>query len=121
MTSDLTNNGTITIYFFGIAWQNQLFNWLKFGFRCMLTLYVMYDTVKHYYLPYQTLKSNLQDKGISPGNFNKYEIFIGDPTCLVLSNPIVSMAFVIDIWLSIGVMGSCILRAGQYQDINHWF
>ncbi|RHY28860.1 hypothetical protein DYB32_005643 [Aphanomyces invadans] len=50
----------------------------------------------------------------------RYEIVVGEPTCLVLSHPIVCWLFVLDIAMSAEYVGLACLRVSQTSDVLHF-
>ncbi|ETW00497.1 hypothetical protein H310_07111 [Aphanomyces invadans] len=44
-------------------------------------------------------------------------VYVGDPTCLIPGNPIVSVCFVNDFWMRVTSMGEVILQLSQLDDV----
>ncbi|CAK4361625.1 unnamed protein product [Aphanomyces euteiches] len=89
--------------------------WLKFAYRCVLSLYVMRILWKHYYVHYIVLLSNLREFGIA-SKYTRYDIVVGDPAYSILSDPFMSFAMVVDIWWNIDYISLALMRVTQFQD-----
>ncbi|CAK4717942.1 unnamed protein product [Aphanomyces euteiches] len=89
--------------------------WLKFAYRCVLSLYVMRILWKHYYVHYIVLLSNLREFGIA-SKYTRYDIVVGDPAYSILSDPFMSFAMVVDIWWNIDYISLALMRVMQCQD-----
>ncbi|ETV78547.1 hypothetical protein, variant 2 [Aphanomyces astaci] len=106
----------VVVYQVMQQWQNQKFLWCKLAYRVVLTVYVCREMYVKYYRHYSTLAANFIDVGLQDPTLTKMEIYIGDPTSIVLSNAWVSLAFVIDYWLSANTVSECILQISQIED-----
>ncbi|EQC25835.1 hypothetical protein SDRG_16284 [Saprolegnia diclina VS20] len=89
--------------------------WLcaKFLSRCLLTLYILYCVYAHYYRQYAVLYSNLEQFGLPTTQARVYELVLGDPTSIILLNPWIATAFVLDFWLSTEYVSRAFLRISQ--------
>ncbi|CAK4767865.1 unnamed protein product, partial [Aphanomyces euteiches] len=89
--------------------------WFKFFFRSLLTSNVLFVLWSRYYRHYDILMRNLRCLGLGP-DFTAYQVILGDPGYVVLSDPLVSLAMFIDIWCSSPYMVVAILRVSQFHD-----
>ncbi|EQC40848.1 hypothetical protein SDRG_01915 [Saprolegnia diclina VS20] len=128
---DDLNNGTSPptpgVFTLTYAFQRpKYFKWLwfKFVYRLGLIAYVVWVTYARYYAHCVALRAILVANGHRvprPSPDWSYELLIGDPTALVLSDPIVCTLFFVDIWLSTGVAGVALSRAMQVEDFYYTF
>ncbi|RHY83668.1 hypothetical protein DYB37_001984 [Aphanomyces astaci] len=107
-----------TLYQWEVAW----FLWAKLILRCVLTGYVVWEMRLHYYDHCVALVRALETYGmpdpLSP--LHHIEVYIGDPTCLILGNPLVSLCFVIDFWMSVTSVGEVMLQLSQLDDLGYF-
>ncbi|KAH9100115.1 hypothetical protein LEN26_016166 [Aphanomyces euteiches] len=94
--------------------------WLKFIFCCFVSFYVGYGLWTNYYAHYGLLVMNLSTFGLSK-DYLRYDIVVGDPAYAILSDPIVSIAMVIDIWWSMFYVTFGVMRVIQLQDFAVYF
>ncbi|ETV95693.1 hypothetical protein H310_11109 [Aphanomyces invadans] len=91
----------------------------KAFYRLCLVVWIFVLTTKHYYCHVRHLHTSLQ---IAPLHANsraaRYEIVVGEPTCLVLSSPWLCLMFVMDICASTEYVGQACLRVCQTEN---WF
>ncbi|KAF0730859.1 hypothetical protein Ae201684_011744 [Aphanomyces euteiches] len=90
--------------------------WIKFVFRSWLAGYISYLLWARYYRHYKTLLSNLRHVGISI-DYTRYEVVVGDPAYAILSDPLVSLAMVVDIYGGAGYVTLGLMRVTQFQDL----
>ncbi|OQS07271.1 hypothetical protein THRCLA_00722 [Thraustotheca clavata] len=104
------------------GWQPQMsFEWLllKLVFRLCLSAYIVRYMWKHYYSYYPQLAKNLHRFGLeNASSGSKFEIVIGDPTSIVILNPIVSALLVVDFWISVDFVGRVFNRIIQLAVIK---
>ncbi|KAH9125437.1 hypothetical protein AeMF1_003937, partial [Aphanomyces euteiches] len=91
--------------------------WIKFVLRVILALYILYLLWTRYYCHYKTLLSNLRQLGFSP-EYIRYEVVVGDPAYAILSDPVVSLAMVLDIWIGSGYVTLSLIRVTQFHDVS---
>ncbi|CAK4144078.1 unnamed protein product, partial [Aphanomyces euteiches] len=84
----LSDANSYAVYYGKVIWENITWCWFKLVFRCLLTILV----------------DNLLAVGLNV-KFCRYEIIIGDPTCLILSDPFVTVVMLIDVWLGGAYIG----------------
>ncbi|KAF0725542.1 hypothetical protein Ae201684_016018 [Aphanomyces euteiches] len=92
--------------------------WIKVTciFRCFLTLYVIFVLwTRYYYRHYVVLLSNLRQFGLSQ-KYVRYRVVVGAPVYAVLSDPIVSLAFMIDLGSTLSYFALAHLQVTQYRD-----
>ncbi|EQC38896.1 hypothetical protein SDRG_03854 [Saprolegnia diclina VS20] len=113
---------TITYTFTGTRLSQWL--WWKLGFRTVLTIFVAWRLWQQYYAHCQRLQECLAVRGhcanLSPTEW-RYELVLGDPTAIILMDPSVACAFVVDIWISTNSVGIAVLRASQNGDLYVMF
>ncbi|OQR91382.1 hypothetical protein ACHHYP_04733 [Achlya hypogyna] len=88
------------------------FLYSKLGWRLLLTFYIGYRAWRDYYRHCIDL---VRDCSLVSGA--RCEVFFGDPTSLILLNPLVTVIMSIDVWLSSAVIGSSTLAAVQVDDL----
>ncbi|OQS04772.1 hypothetical protein THRCLA_03016 [Thraustotheca clavata] len=72
-----------------------------------------------YYRHYYDLAINLRLLGIEDAKpTDRIEIVVGDPTSIILLNPYVSIAFILDIWVSIEFFIHALSRVTQFYEIK---
>ncbi|OQR90464.1 hypothetical protein ACHHYP_05482 [Achlya hypogyna] len=93
--------------------------WIKFGYRCVVSFYVAWQMWASYYHHCAQLHATVASLGHSfprPDSSWSYDIVIGDPTAIILLNPIVSVALTFDVWMSMEYTGIAMVRATQIVD-----
>ncbi|CAK4682129.1 unnamed protein product [Aphanomyces euteiches] len=75
--------------------------WIKFVFRLLLSLYILYVLWSQYYRHYKTLQLQLRQRGLSSAH-SRYEIVVGDPAYVIMSNWTILLAMIVDTWLGVG-------------------
>jgi hypothetical protein len=113
-----SSNTFYTFYNSGQIFDSTLWSLSKLIYRLLLSCYIAYETWIHYYRYYKVLILNLKQIGYK--DYTSYSVIIGDPTSIILSNPIISLAIFVDIWLGVGYFGFAVLRTGQIENIWHF-
>ncbi|KAH9130597.1 hypothetical protein LEN26_008369 [Aphanomyces euteiches] len=112
-----TSSDIYTVYFGTIVWEGQLWSWLKLAFRSLLTLFILRVLWLRYCCHYLPLLRGLEDIGVDD-QFYRYEVIVGDPTYLILSDPRVTTVMVADILLTTpSYVAWSVLRVCQYNDL----
>ncbi|ETW00498.1 hypothetical protein H310_07112 [Aphanomyces invadans] len=110
---------TLVVFQSLYQWEQVWFLWIKLALRCLLTAYVAWEVRVQYYSHCRALARDIRAFGIpdpvSP--IHRIEVYIGDPTCLTLGNPIVSTCFVVDVWMSVTSVGEVVLQLSQLDDV----
>ncbi|KAH9189739.1 hypothetical protein AeNC1_008279, partial [Aphanomyces euteiches] len=88
----------------------------KCFFRFLLTCYVLYALWCRYYRHYKILVVNLRHVGVS-AKYTRYEIVVGDPAYAILSDPVVSLAMVIDMLWGVPYYAISLIYLTQFQDL----
>ncbi|CAK4208909.1 unnamed protein product [Aphanomyces euteiches] len=62
---------------------------------------------------------NLRQFGVNDKTLSvhHYEVVVGDPTYMILSDPFVSLVMVVDVWLGVAYAAMATIRAGQVSDL----
>ncbi|OQR90470.1 hypothetical protein ACHHYP_05486 [Achlya hypogyna] len=121
-----TNSSTLTITYTFTGARFESWLWFKLVYRMFLIFLVSVRMWQGYYGYCWHLERTLATYGhrqpldISQGNW-RYEIVFGDPTAVVLMDPWVAAAFVVDIWISTNSVGIAVLRASQNGDLYVMF
>ncbi|KAF0694811.1 Aste57867_14335 [Aphanomyces stellatus] len=90
---------------------------VKLTYRLGLCLWIARICIRHYYDHVRHLRSTLRRHALHiHATADHYEIVVGEPTCLVLSNPFLCTAFIVDIWSSEGSVAQAGLRVCQTQN-----
>ncbi|CAK4345295.1 unnamed protein product [Aphanomyces euteiches] len=89
--------------------------WVRFIFRSLLTSYVCYALWTRYHSHYRTLLSNLRHIGLSR-RYTRYKVVVGDPAYAILSDPVVSVFMVLDLWAGVGYLGIAVVKVTQFVD-----
>ncbi|EQC30903.1 hypothetical protein, variant [Saprolegnia diclina VS20] len=112
----------VTLTYTYAATRFEVFLWLKFGYRLLLTLFVLWRMWFCYYRHCFALEAAVRSRGHAfvrrDASAWRYEVVLGDPTALILVDPKVALAFLADIWLSTSNVGVSILRASQNGDLD---
>ncbi|KAH9110816.1 hypothetical protein LEN26_013629 [Aphanomyces euteiches] len=89
-----------------------------YGTHVSLSAHHLHLTVlwRWYCSHYQSLLVGLREIGLGD-QYSRYEVIVGDPTNLILSNPLVSLVMVVDIVLGPAYIAWSILRVCQFQDL----
>ena len=108
-------------------------SWLfcKFFYRFFVSIYTIYRIWTSYCSHIRDLIHDLKQYGlkhddffnvdIRPDRIVKYVVIIGDPTSIVLLDPIISIAFIIDVWLSMDVVIQAMVRVSAMSDVMTFF
>ncbi|EQC38897.1 hypothetical protein SDRG_03855 [Saprolegnia diclina VS20] len=125
---DLTQDdapGVFTLTFIFQLPRFYVWLWVKFGYRCLISLYVCFEMWREYYRHCTHLCAIVQRFGHTvptPTSLAwQYDLVMGDPTALILLDPVVSAAFTLDVWLSMEYMGIAMVRATQIADLYTLF
>ncbi|KAG9405362.1 hypothetical protein AC1031_004469 [Aphanomyces cochlioides] len=89
---------------------------IKLIFRSILTAYVTYILWCRYYRHYVILLSNLRHFGLS-SKYTRYQIVVGDPAYAILSDPVLSVAMVVDMLSSILYSALAHLQVTPFHDM----
>ncbi|ETV94403.1 hypothetical protein, variant [Aphanomyces invadans] len=116
---------SFTVYYLFIP--DKLSPWwlaFKFLYRAMLSLTILGLAIQSYYRHVGHLCANLAHFPLQPhqaslGAVTRYEVIVGEPSPLVMSNPYVCLAFVADICATSEYMGQACLRVCQTQSL--WY
>ncbi|OQS02129.1 hypothetical protein THRCLA_05473, partial [Thraustotheca clavata] len=114
-----TNNPLWILSFAVIRDTSALGNYAKFIYRisyCCLVIYLLWTK---YYKHCFEIEKILQNYGLLENNGSdewSYSIIIGDPTAMILTNPIVATAFTFDLMLSSSTNTLAVLRSSQNED-----
>ncbi|CAK4615538.1 unnamed protein product [Aphanomyces euteiches] len=107
----------VAVYQTMLNWQNKVFLWAKLVFRLGLTAVVCRAMARQYYCHYIVLVANFLATGLRDKSIHALEIYVGDPTPVILSNTWISLAFVVDFWLSASAVGESLLAISQHEDL----
>ncbi|CAK4917283.1 unnamed protein product, partial [Aphanomyces euteiches] len=99
----------------GVRWS-----WFKMTFRCLLTIYILFVLWWRYCRHYRALFLGLRQVGMGE-QYSRYQVIVGDPTYLILSDPFVSLVMIIDISFVPEYIAWSIFRVCQFQDILAFF
>ncbi|KAF0713063.1 Aste57867_4539 [Aphanomyces stellatus] len=109
------------VQFGGTKWETPVYTWVKFLARLVLGGYIGHQLWTQYYRHYQPLVLNLKSIGLNDADassmYTKYVIQIGDPTYLVLNNPVVAVLVILDMYLGMATMGFNSIRSSQMKDV----
>ncbi|KAF0695035.1 Aste57867_14116 [Aphanomyces stellatus] len=108
------------VYHSSLLFEPPLFTWTKFGYRGCLSCFVGYIIWHKYYREFDPLMRNLRAIGLDD-KYKRYVVQLGDPTWLVLSHPLVSLAMVLDILVNSVYGGAAIFRTSQLNDMFQFF
>ncbi|KDO25691.1 hypothetical protein SPRG_08990 [Saprolegnia parasitica CBS 223.65] len=95
----------------------------KFIYRTLTTVYIAYLVWTRYYVHCAALASSLAIIGHRPMGVKTtasvwcYEVVLGDPTAMVLTDPLVAFLLCVDIVASYDTLTFAVLRASQSTDI----
>ncbi|KAH9115220.1 hypothetical protein AeMF1_010737 [Aphanomyces euteiches] len=104
------------VYFATFVWESAFWSWFKICARCCLTLFVLRVLWQRYCCHYLPLLHGLKALGVDNRCIH-YEVIVGDPTYLILSDPRVSLAMTVDILLTPPYVCWSVLRVCQYEDL----
>ncbi|RHZ01781.1 hypothetical protein DYB35_013650 [Aphanomyces astaci] len=117
--SSSTNSSASTVYYvYRPVVKPLLWRLVKFLYRIGLCVWIFMLCTTHYYCHVYHLYNNLKTIPLhvtSPA-ITRYEILVGEPTCVVLSNPWLCLAFVVDICASTEYVGQACLRVCQTEN-----
>ncbi|OQS00599.1 hypothetical protein ACHHYP_03249 [Achlya hypogyna] len=113
---------TMTISFQRTKFYKWL--WVKFVYRVLLIALVTSIAWRHYYRRCRELRAAIRHYGHavsqSPDIWS-YEIVVGDPTALVLIDPVVCSLFCIDVCLSMEYVALALVRVTQLGNVDYLF
>ncbi|CAK4224004.1 unnamed protein product [Aphanomyces euteiches] len=113
MVNETTSDEDIYMtYYATVVWASALWGWFKLSLRCLLTLFILRVLWQRYCRHYISLLHALQDIGVEE-RFSRYDVIVGDPTYLILSDPRVSVAMVADIVTATAYVTWSTLRVWQ--------
>ncbi|KAG9398089.1 hypothetical protein AC1031_015009 [Aphanomyces cochlioides] len=102
--------------YFGYVFESAL--WCSF--RCLLTLYILSVLCRRYCRSYRPLFQGLREIGLRD-QYCRYEIIVGDPTYVILSDPLVALVMVTDTMLAPPYIAWSIVRVCQFHDLSAFF
>ncbi|KAF0701403.1 Aste57867_8105 [Aphanomyces stellatus] len=92
---------------------------VKLTYRILVSLWIAFVSVRDYYLHVRHLHTTLAQVPLHrDARAVRYTIVLGEPTCLVLSNPYFCAAFVVDILTSNESIGVACLRICQTHNLT---
>ncbi|RHY21210.1 hypothetical protein DYB25_006128 [Aphanomyces astaci] len=101
--------------------------WLiaKFVYRGLLSVAILGLALRGYYRHIRQLRTDLTRFPLQPPTTNgnaivRYDVVVGEPSCLIMSSPWVCLAFVADIIASTEYMGQSCLRLCQTQNLIYF-
>ncbi|KAG9407747.1 hypothetical protein AC1031_020989 [Aphanomyces cochlioides] len=112
----LTSPNVYVVHYGKVIWESITWSWLKFIFRSLLTTYILIVLKKRYYSQYKSLFAHLATIGVD-SKFIQYEVILGDPTCLILSDPFVTFVMLVDVWLGGAYSSISTVRVSQLKDL----
>ncbi|OQR92369.1 hypothetical protein ACHHYP_03790 [Achlya hypogyna] len=90
---------------------------IKFLYRCVLSIYIVRCMWFDYYRCGRNLGHSVAQYGVPDAAAGPVEILLGDPTSVILLNPFVSLAFLLDVWFSVEYVNRAIVRADQLYEL----
>ncbi|CAK4182839.1 unnamed protein product [Aphanomyces euteiches] len=112
MPDETSSEDVYMAYYATVVWASALWGWFKLSLRCLLTLFILRVLWQRYCRHYISLLHALQDIGVEE-RFSRYDVIVGDPTYLILSDPRVSVAMVADIVTATAYVTWSTLRVWQ--------
>ncbi|OQR87706.1 hypothetical protein ACHHYP_08118 [Achlya hypogyna] len=116
---NVSDDGRATLSFAYTETRHPTWLWLKLVYRIATTGGVFYCVWHHYYRQCLALARQVRASGHCIGNTPRctsYKLVIGDPTALLLIDPWVATAFVLDIWSSCSNIAIAVFQATQNAD-----
>ncbi|KAH9102233.1 hypothetical protein AeMF1_021147 [Aphanomyces euteiches] len=108
-----------TIYYAYIPHAYWPLSVAKFFFRVVVDIAILVRILRAYVIPVWHLRANLkQHRFHDASTAVRYTIELGDPSCLIASEPWFCIAFLIDIWATTEVIGQACLRMCQSDDFQ---
>ncbi|EQC25246.1 hypothetical protein SDRG_16884 [Saprolegnia diclina VS20] len=95
----------------------------KFAYRTLTTFYIAHLVWTRYYVQCVALATSLAVTGHRPldvknsASIWRYEVVLGDPTAMVLTDPLVAFLLCVDIVASYDTLTFAVLRATQSADV----
>ncbi|OQR80738.1 hypothetical protein THRCLA_11939, partial [Thraustotheca clavata] len=96
------------------------FNLFKFAFRVILSVLIIFFMYRDYYRYYYHLRRNLVCYGLN-GHKGIYYIVVGDPTSIILLNPLFALCFFLDFAMSYDFFCRAVTRVCQVEDTLTFF
>ncbi|KAG9407795.1 hypothetical protein AC1031_021035 [Aphanomyces cochlioides] len=112
-----TSDDVYMAYYAAVVWEGSLWGWFKLAFRCLLTLFILRVLWQRYCRHYIPLLRALQDIGVEE-RFSRYQVIVGDPTYLILSDRRVAVVMVADIMTTPAYVVWSTLRVCQFTDVT---
>ncbi|KAG9407866.1 hypothetical protein AC1031_021105 [Aphanomyces cochlioides] len=111
------NETSWTVYYAFVPQVNGPWLVAKFFFRLFVDIAILIRIVRSYAIPVWHLRTNLTQHRFHAASLAvRYEIKLGDPSCLVTSEPWICAAYVVDIWSNSEVVARAFLRVSQLND-----
>ncbi|OQS01217.1 hypothetical protein ACHHYP_01727, partial [Achlya hypogyna] len=115
-----TQTAALTFYYASMPVYDARLVWFKLVYRVLLTVYAVVQLWHGYYRHYWSLFADLRRLHSLDSEFKsiyRYQIYVGDPTSVMLSDPLLSAAFQVDIFLSTSEMIDATFRTVQHDDL----
>ncbi|EQC25846.1 hypothetical protein SDRG_16295 [Saprolegnia diclina VS20] len=94
---------------------------IKFVFRLLLSMYLVWCTWAQYFVHVKTLYSQLTTIGLATAPGRSLELIVGDPTSVVLLNPVVALFFIVDFWISADFVSLAFTRVAVVTSPTTYF
>ncbi|KAF0694806.1 Aste57867_14330 [Aphanomyces stellatus] len=114
-----TNHDSLLTYLF--IPMHHAMPWLltKLAGRVIMTCFLVHMAMRHYYRHIWHLHRSLLSHGVHDGSTAvRFEIFVGEPTPILVSHPLVCLFFILDIWTSAEYVGLACLRVSQVSNLD---
>ncbi|OQR85557.1 hypothetical protein THRCLA_10674, partial [Thraustotheca clavata] len=113
----------IRSYYDALPVQSMTWVWIKLAWRVLLSFVIVFKVVRSYFLPLYHLFENLDLYPLSDRSKNAthYEILVGEPTSIIISDPLVCLAFSIDILASADYSMQAMVRVQQWSSPKDFF
>ncbi|CAK4105880.1 unnamed protein product [Aphanomyces euteiches] len=107
-----------TVYYAYVPDVNRLRQTEKSMYRLIVGFAILARLFRSYGIHVLRLRSNLQQFPFhATSTAVRYEIELGDPTCIITADPWLCVAFLIDIWATTEIIGQACLRMCQMDDL----
>ncbi|KAF0684723.1 Aste57867_23324 [Aphanomyces stellatus] len=120
-SNESANRTWLDVHFGVVNYESDTFAYGKWTIRCLLVVYILQELWFRYYMSCTALFRALKRYGLNNTAtdpvLDTYRLDLGDPTCILLSNPIVSAVFVVDIWYSVDYIVLAGVRVTQFDDM----
>ncbi|RHY38709.1 hypothetical protein DYB30_011316 [Aphanomyces astaci] len=117
-SADTLPSTSITAFFSVQLFETFSMCWFKLAYRVALSLYVVWLLWSRYYRHIVALHRSLNRLGLDcTSSCTRYKIMLGDPSGLIMSEFVVAVVVLLDIWMNVSYLSIAFIQVSQVTDV----